>query len=498
MGLVWGIHGSSGVGVIYGCSVWGVIHGCSGWGVIRGCSGVGVIHGPRCGVSFMVLWFGVSFMGALMWGVIGGCSGVVCHSWVLWCGVSFMGALLWGVIHGCSGVGCHSWVLWCGVSFMGALVWGVIRGCSVVGCHSWVLCCGVSFMGALLWGVIHGCSGVGVIRGCSVVGCHSWVLCCGVSFIGALVWGVIHRGSGVGYHSWMLWCGVSFMGALVWGVIHRCSGVGCHWWVLWCGVSFIGALVWGVIGGCPGVGCHSWVLWCGMSFVGVSFCQCLGDILPFCLKYANPPDLGVGEGKNKISSLKARAVLVDMEEGVVNELLSGSLRDVFDHQQMLTDVSGCGNNWAVATNCRLQQEQLTETIRLAAEHCDCLQCFFLIHSMGGGTGSGVGTAILSLLEDEYPDVYRFVTAVYPSADDDVITSPYNSVLAMKQLTDHADCVMPVENQALIDICQKISQAQATVSGGKRTYPTQPGGGRREPKRSLAVALLLGMKNHLMQ
>jgi len=41
---------------------------------------------------------------------------------------------------------------------------------------------------------------------------------------------------------------------------------------------------------------------------------------------------------------------------------------------------------------------------------------------------------------------RFVTAVFPSDDDDVITSPYNSVLAMKQLADHADCVLPVENQ----------------------------------------------------
>lgn len=42
--------------------------------------------------------------------------------------------------------------------------------------------------------------------------------------------------------------------------------------------------------------------------------------------------------------------------------------------------------------------------------------------------------------------YRFVTAVYPSADDDVITSPYNSVLAMNELTNNADCVLPVENQ----------------------------------------------------
>ena len=39
-----------------------------------------------------------------------------------------------------------------------------------------------------------------------------------------------------------------------------------------------------------------------------------------------------------------------------------------------------------------------------------------------------------------------MTAVYPSADDDVITSPYNSVLAMHQLTEHADCVLPIENQ----------------------------------------------------
>lgn len=54
--------------------------------------------------------------------------------------------------------------------------------------------------------------------------------------------------------------------------------------------------------------------------------------------------------------------------------------------------------------------------------------------------------MLSLLEEEFPEVCRIVTAVYPSAEDDVITSPYNSVLAMRELTEHADCVLPVENQ----------------------------------------------------
>ena len=51
-----------------------------------------------------------------------------------------------------------------------------------------------------------------------------------------------------------------------------------------------------------------------------------------------------------------------------------------------------------------------------------------MHSMGGGTGSGVGTFILSLLEDYFPEVFRFATVVYP--EDDVVTGPYNSMLAM--------------------------------------------------------------------
>ncbi|XP_022083482.1 tubulin epsilon chain-like isoform X1 [Acanthaster planci] len=188
-------------------------------------------------------------------------------------------------------------------------------------------------------------------------------------------------------------------------------------------------------------------------------------------RYENPHTIAVGDGKSKVRTLKARAVLVDMEEGVVNELLKGSIGELFDHRQLITDVSGCGNNWAVGNKMYGVQyrDQISERVRHAAEQCDCLQCFFLTHSMGGGTGSGVGTSILKLLRDEYPDVYRFVTPVYPSIDDDVITSPYNSVLAMQQLTEYADCVLPVENQALLDICEKINQALPPEKSGKRTF-----------------------------
>jgi hypothetical protein len=78
-----------------------------------------------------------------------------------------------------------------------------------------------------------------------------------------------------------------------------------------------------------------------------------------------------------------------------------------------------------------------------------------MHSLGGGTGSGLGTYILGRLEDQYASTYRFTTAVFPSEDDDVITSPYNSVLAIHELVQHANCVLPIENQALMDMCAKI-------------------------------------------
>ena len=44
-------------------------------------------------------------------------------------------------------------------------------------------------------------------------------------------------------------------------------------------------------------------------------------------------------------SFQCQAVLIDMEEGVINETLNGPLKEIFDYTQLITDVSGCGNNW---------------------------------------------------------------------------------------------------------------------------------------------------------
>jgi tubulin epsilon len=64
-------------------------------------------------------------------------------------------------------------------------------------------------------------------------------------------------------------------------------------------------------------------------------------------------------------------------------------------------------------------------------------------------------------KDNFPEAYRFTASVFPSDDDHVITSPYNSVLALNHLAEYADCVFPIDNQSLIEICNRM------VANGKQ-------------------------------
>lgn len=50
----------------------------------------------------------------------------------------------------------------------------------------------------------------------------------------------------------------------------------------------------------------------------------------------------------------------------------------------------------------------------------------------------------------------------------MVTSPYNALMSLSQLIEHADCVLPAENQALLDIC-RILEARAKPGGGVKVH-----------------------------
>ncbi len=77
----------------------------------------------------------------------------------------------------------------------------------------------------------------------------------------------------------------------------------------------------------------------------------------------------------------------------------------------------------------------------------------MCHSLGGGTGSGMGTLLISKIREEYPDRMMMTFSVFPSPKvSDTVVEPYNATLSVHQLVENADECMVLDNEALYDIC----------------------------------------------
>ena len=111
-----------------------------------------------------------------------------------------------------------------------------------------------------------------------------------------------------------------------------------------------------------------------------------------------------------------RAILVDLEPGTMDSVRSGPFGQIFRPDNFVFGQSGAGNNWAKGhyTEGAELVDSVLDVVRKEAESCDCLQGFQLTHSLGGGTGSGMGTLLISKIREEYPDRIMNTFSVVPS------------------------------------------------------------------------------------
>ncbi|XP_011826324.1 PREDICTED: tubulin beta-8 chain-like [Mandrillus leucophaeus] len=110
-------------------------------------------------------------------------------------------------------------------------------------------------------------------------------------------------------------------------------------------------------------------------------------------------------------------------------------------------------------------ESVMDIARKEAESCDCLQGFQLTHSLGGGTGSGMGTLLLSKIREEYPDRIINTFSILPSPRvSDTVVEPYNATLSVHQLIENADETFCIDNEALYDICSRTLKLPTPTYG----------------------------------
>ena len=130
-----------------------------------------------------------------------------------------------------------------------------------------------------------------------------------------------------------------------------------------------------------------------------------------------------------------RAVLMDLEPGTMDSVRAGPFGQLFRPDNFVFGQTGAGNNWAKGhyTEGAELIDSVLDVVRKEAEGCDCLQGFNMTHSLGGGTGSGMGTLLISKIREEYPDRVMETFSVIPSPKvSDTVVEPYNAVLSFHQ------------------------------------------------------------------
>jgi len=155
--------------------------------------------------------------------------------------------------------------------------------------------------------------------------------------------------------------------------------------------------------------------------------------------------------------LVPRNLGVDLEPTVLDDVRRGQMKALFHPEFLVNGKEDAANNFARGhyTVGKEQMDIVNDRIRKMVDNSENVQGFIVNHSVGGGTGSGMGMLILERLAVDYRKKSKIGFELYPSPNiSTCIVEPYNGLLSTHWLLDHTDVSLVLDNEALYDICQK--------------------------------------------
>ncbi|KAF4043646.1 Tubulin C-terminal domain [Phytophthora infestans] len=191
----------------------------------------------------------------------------------------------------------------------------------------------------------------------------------------------------------------------------------------------------------------------------------------YCLEHGIQPDGqipsdSVARGDDSFSTFFSetgsgkhvpRAVFVDLEPTVCDEIRTGTYRQLYHPEQIISGKEDAANNYARGhyTIGKEVVDHVLDRIRKLADSCTGLQGFMVFNAVGGGTGSGFGSLLLERLSVDYGRKSKLGFTIYPSPLlSSAIVEPYNSVLSTHTLLEHTDVAIMLDNEAIYDICRR--------------------------------------------
>merc|ERR1712232_952785 len=157
--------------------------------------------------------------------------------------------------------------------------------------------------------------------------------------------------------------------------------------------------------------------------------------------------------------------MVDLEPTVIDEVRTGTYRQLFHPEQLISGKEDAANNFARGhyTIGKEIVDLVLDRIRKLADNCTGLQGFMIFNAVGGGTGSGLGCLMLERLSVDYGKKSKLSFTVWACPQvATAVVEPYNTVLCVHSLLEHTDVTIMMDNEALYDICPEFGHQEAYV------------------------------------
>ena len=119
------------------------------------------------------------------------------------------------------------------------------------------------------------------------------------------------------------------------------------------------------------------------------------------------------KGRSEVADAQLR---VRVQPTVIDEVRTGTYRQLFHPEQLISGKEDAANNFARGhyTIGKEIVDLCLDRIRKLADNCTGLQGFLVFNAVGGGTGSGLGSLLLERLSVDYGKKSKLGFTVYPS------------------------------------------------------------------------------------
>ena len=155
--------------------------------------------------------------------------------------------------------------------------------------------------------------------------------------------------------------------------------------------------------------------------------------------------------------------MIDLEPEAIDNMKSSKHGHLFNSEYLLAGKEDASNNFARGhyTVGRELIDKVNDRLRKIFNNCDNCQGFIMNHSVGGGTGSGLGSLILDRIHYDYRKKDKIDLTVYPFNNNfsNNTVEAYNALLCTHRLRNYVNVSFTFDNRQIYNICKNTLYIQ---------------------------------------